>query len=161
MTTRAPALSAYVARQWQRRQPATGWRFFAVLVPATFAATVLDSSDAPWFAYPLLAPFCAWLPLLVIEWATAVLVSRAAERQKKRGLRPRPKAAYLLLAAVWAVASGAAALAAWAAGARSTGPGAEEDWIATGLVWAVLIGGCATVMMAGCALTVATRRRPW
>jgi hypothetical protein len=49
------------------------------------------------------------------------------------------------------VASG---LATWAAGARSTGPGAGEDWIPTGLVWGTMICACATVMVAGCALTV-------
>lgn len=48
---------------------------------------------------------------------------------------PLAGAAYLLMALGWALAGVAGALLAWAAGARSTGSGAGEDWIATGLVW--------------------------
>jgi len=55
-----------------------------------------------------------------------------------------------------ALVGGALALLAWAAGANPTG----EDWIATGLVWATMISVCATLLMAGRALTAGTGRGP-
>jgi hypothetical protein len=107
----------------------------------------------------VLAVFAALLPLLVIAWLATVVVSLDDERRARRSMRSRPRATYLLLAMGWVTVGVASGLAAWAAGARSTGPGVGEDWIATGLVWSTMICICATVMMVGCALTVIAPHR--
>jgi hypothetical protein len=100
---------------------------------------------------PILA---AALPLLLIDGLAVAIEDRVGERRAARLKRPRPRMPYLWLALGWALACTVSALAAWAAGARPTGPGVGEDWIATGLVWATMISACAALMMAGSALTV-------
>lgn len=151
----AARLGAVLRRLHEDGGPAgTGLgRRFAVLMPIFFASAGVNSADVPWYLHMPLPFFAAWLPLLVILWFAAAAVSRDGTRRALRGLRPRPKVAYLLLAVGWVTAGLVSGLAAWAAGARPTGPGVGEDWIATGLVWGTMICICATVMMAGCALT--------
>ena len=95
----------------------------------------------------------------MIAWLATVVVPWDDEWWARRSMRSRQRVAYLLLAMGWATAGVASGLAAWAAGARSTGPGVGEDWIATGLVWSTMICICATVIMIGCALTVVAPHR--
>jgi hypothetical protein len=121
------------------------------------ACSIENSADVPWYLKSVLAVFAALLPLLVMAWLATVVVSLDGARRARRSMRPRPRVAYLLLAMGWVAAGVVSGLAAWAAGARSTGPGAGENWIATGLVWSTIICICATVMMAGCALTARAR----
>ena len=143
----------------KRRDPVGAWRLVAVLVPVCMACSIENSADVPWYLKSVLAVFAALLPLLVIAWLATVVVSLDDERRARRPLRSRPRVTYLLLAMGWVTAGVASGLAAWAAGARSTGPGVGEDWIATGLVWSTMICICATIMMVGCALTVVAPHR--
>jgi hypothetical protein len=89
------------------------------------------------------------LPLAVLDAFGTVAANSLGERRERRGLPPRPPADYSALALGWAVIGGACVLLAWAAGARPTGPGVGEDWIATGLIWATVICGCAALMAFG------------
>jgi hypothetical protein len=155
-----PAVLRRLERLRKRRDPVGAWRLVAVLVPVCVACSVENSADVtPWYLKSVLAVFAALLPLLVIAWLATVVVSLDDERRARRSRRSRQRAAYLLLAMGWVTAGGASGLAAWAAGARSTGPGVGEDWIATGLVWSTMICLCATIMMVGCALTVIAPHR--
>jgi uncharacterized membrane protein YraQ (UPF0718 family) len=143
--------------RWQRRRPVS----VASLLPIGFAVEFLGSADVPPYVQPFLIVFGAVLPLMVIGATATATANAAADRRARRSMRPRPRSAYLFMALGWALAGGAAALLAWAAGARSTGPGVGEDWIATGLVWATMISACAVVMMLIRALTAGGRpRRP-
>jgi len=140
------------------RQPASVWRFLACNYPVFFAVTFMDSTDVRWYFHPVLAAFGALLPLTVIGGLATSAANSLSERRARRLLPPRPRITYLLMALGWSLAGGTSALLAWAAGARPTGPGAGEDWIATGLVWATMITACATLMMLSRALT--TRKAP-
>ena len=124
-----------------------------------FAAKFLGSADVPAYLSPVLAIFGAMLPLALIGMLATATANRLGDRRASRSLRPRLRATYLFMALGWALAGGAVALLAWAAGARSTGPGVGEDWIATGLVWATVISACAVLMMLGRVLTAGGRRR--
>jgi hypothetical protein len=143
----------------KRRDPAGIGRFFAVMLPVLLAGAMEDTSDVSPYLHTVLDVFAGWLPMLVIAVSASAIVSLDGERRARRSLRPRPKVAYLLLALGLAAAGVVSGLAAWAAGARPTGPGVGEDWIATGLVWSTMICICATVMMAACALTAPSPRR--
>lgn len=114
----------------------------------------------PWYYHPFLVAFGAVLPLTVINMLATATASFLAKHRAKRLMQPNPRATFLLMALGWALAGVACALLAWAAGARSTGPGVGEDWIATGLVWATMISACATLMMLGQALTAGTAKSP-
>lgn len=106
----------------------------------------------PGYLHPVQAVFFAMLPLAVIDAFTTVAANSLGEGRARR-LRPlRPRVAYLFLALGWVLIGGACALLAWAAGAWTTGPGGGADWMATGLVWATVIGCCAAVMTIGRAL---------
>ena len=74
--------------------------------------------------------------------------------------RPGHGSIALFLALGWALIGGACGLLAWAAGAWPTGPGVGQDWIATGLIWAMVISACAAVMLIGRAVPVGTVTRP-
>jgi hypothetical protein len=128
--------------------------------PVAIASRFVEQTDTPWFFLPFLIAFGAMLPLAAIGGLATVAADVVAERRARRLMRPRPRLVYLFMALGWALAGGAGALLAWAAGARSTGPGAGEDWIATGLVWGTMISACATLMMISRTLTAGTAGRP-
>jgi hypothetical protein len=153
------AMLRRVERLRKRRDPVGAWRLVAVLLPVCMACSIENSADVPWYLKSVLAVFAALLPLLVIAWLATVVVSLDDERRAGRSVRSRQRVTYLQIAMGWAAAGVASGLAAWAAGARSTGPGVGEDWIATGLVWSTMICICATIMMVGCALTVVAPHR--
>ena len=131
-------------------------RQIAVLMPIFIATAVEGNADVAWYVRLPLPVFAAWLPLLVILRLASVAVTRDGKRRARRSMRPRPKAAYLRLATGLALVGVLSGLGAWAAGARATGP---EPWTATGLAWGALIGACAVIMMAGCALTAQASER--
>src|SRR5580704_10593650 len=81
-----------------------GARRLAVLFPASMAWVVLSSADVPPYVLPLLALFAAWLPMLLIAWLATLVVSLDGARRARRSMRPRPRAAYLLLALGWVAA---------------------------------------------------------
>ncbi|HUN36548.1 MAG TPA: hypothetical protein VMU95_31520 [Trebonia sp.] len=139
-----------------RRRPTGGWRVFADGYPVLVAVGFLQSADVSWYLHPFLDVVGAVLPLVLIGMFSTARTEAHAQRRALLGKPPRTRAIYLCLALGWAVASGSCALLGWAARASQGG----EDWIATGLVWATAISGCAAVMMAGRALTAATARRP-
>jgi hypothetical protein len=133
------------------------WRRFAGYYPIALASVFVDSADVPWYYRPLLIVFGAILPLAVIGASATTAANHLADLRARRLRRPRPRATYLLMALGWALAGVLGALLAWLAGARPTGPGVGETWIATGLVWATMISGCAALMMIGRALTSSRR----
>jgi hypothetical protein len=120
------------------------------------AGGYMESTDVPLYLHPVQAVFFALLPLAVFDALGTVAANFLAERQARRH-----RAAYSLLAVGWALIGGACALLAWAAGARPTGPGVGEDWIATGLIWATVICGCAALMAIGRAVPVGAVRPAW
>jgi hypothetical protein len=109
----------------------------------------MESTNVPGYLHPVQVVFFAMLPLAVFDAFGTVAANFLGERRERRGLPPRPRGDYQVLALGWAAIGGACALLAWAAGARSTGPGVGEDWIATGLIWATVISACAAVMAIG------------
>jgi len=123
------------------------------------AGGYMESTDVPLYLHPVQAVFLALLPLAVFDALGTAAANFLAERRARRHSPPRPQGAYSLLAVGWALIGGACALLAWAAGARPTGPGVGEDWIATGLIWATVICGCAALMTIGRAVPVG-RVRP-
>ena len=125
------------------------------------AGGYLESTDVPLYLHPVQAVFFALLPLAVFDALGTVAANFLTDRQARRHGPARPRAAYALLAAGWALIGGACALLAWAAGARPTGPGAGEDWIATGLIWATVICGCAALMAIGRAVPADRVRPAW
>ena len=92
-----------------------------------------------------------WCSLRCCHWRSSTRSGPSPRTSWVSGgrLPPRPRADYSALALGWAVIGGACALLAWAAGARPTGPGVGEDWIATGLIWATVICACAALMAIG------------
>ena len=150
---RAAPLRLALARARRPRRPVSVWRFLAAYYPLFFACAFMDSTDVPWYVHPLLDGFGALLPLTVIGRLATTAANALGERRAGRLMRPRPRVTYLFMALGWSLAGGTTALLAWAAGAKPTGPGTGEDWIATGLVWATMISACATLMMIGRVLT--------
>jgi len=141
----------------RRRYPGGVWRYLTGGLAFAAAGGYMESTDVPGYLHPVQAVFFALLPLAVFDALGTVAANFLAERRARRRLPPRPRAAYSLLAAGWALIGGACALA-WAAGARTTGPGVGEDWIATGLIWATVICGCAALMTIGRAIPVGAVR---
>jgi hypothetical protein len=125
------------------------------------AGGYMESTDVPLYLHPVQAVFFALLPLAVFDALGTVAANFLADRRARRHRLARPRAAYPLLAVGWALTGGACALLAWAAGARPTGPGVGEDWIATGLIWATVICGCAALMAIGRAVPVGRVRPTW
>jgi hypothetical protein len=120
----------------------------------------MESTNVPGYYHPVQALFGALLPLAVID-AFGTFAANFLGDWRARRLRPRrPRADYSLLSLGWALIGGACALLAWAAGARPTGPGVGEDWLATGLIWATVISVCAAVMTIGRAFPSGTVSRP-
>jgi hypothetical protein len=120
----------------------------------------VNSRDVSLGVRLVLVVFGAFVPLSVIDWSATRAANFVDERRVRRLLRPRPGVTYLFLALGWALMAGACGLLALAAGAKSTGPGVGEDWIATGLVWAAMISACGTLMMIGRAISAGTAARP-
>jgi hypothetical protein len=125
----------------------------------------MESTDVPGYLHPVQAVFLAMLPLAVMDALSSRAANVVSERRARRARRveaARPRVSFLFVALGWALAAGAAALLAWAAGARPTGPGVGEDWVATGLTWATVICACAAVMTVGRAIPPgAVRRQAW
>jgi hypothetical protein len=147
----------------RRHYPGGGWRYLTGGLAIAAASGYMESTNVPGYYHPVQAVFLALLPLALLDAfgtsAASFLTERRA-RRTRRGRPPRPQAAYALLALGWTLASGACALLAWAAGARTTGPGVGEDWLATGLIWATVISACAAVMLIGRAIPPGTVWRP-
>jgi len=144
----------------RRHYPGGGWRYLTGGLAIAAASGYMESTNVPGYYHPLQAVFLALLPLAVLDALGTFAASLLSERLARRGRPPRPRAAYSLLALGWSLASGACVLLAWAAGARTTGPGVGEDWIATGLIWATVISACAAVMLIGRAIPPGTVWRP-
>jgi hypothetical protein len=140
----------------RRRYPGSVWRYVTAGLAFAAAGGYMESTDVPLYLHPVQAVFFALLPLAVFDALGTVAANFLAERQARRH-----RAAYSLLAVGWALIGGACALLAWAAGARPTGPGVGEDWIATGLIWATVICGCAALMAIGRAVPVGAVRPAW
>jgi small-conductance mechanosensitive channel len=121
----------------------------------------MESTDVPLYLHPVQAVFFALVPLAVFDALATVAANFLAERRARQHRPARPRATYSALAVGWALIGGAGALLAWAAGARATGPGVGEDWIATGLIWATVICGCTALMTIGRALPADAIRPAW
>ena len=145
----------------RRRYPGGVWRYVTAGLAFAAAGGYMESTDVPLYLHPVQAVFFALLPLAVFDAFGAAAANFLTERQARRHRQARPRAAYSLLAVGWALIGGACALLAWAAGARPTGPGVGEDWIATGLIWATVICGCAALMAIGRAVPVGRVRQAW
>jgi len=145
----------------RRRYPGGLWRYVTAGLAFAAAGGYMESTDVPLYLHPVQAVFFALLPLAVFDALGTVAANFLAERRALRNLPPRPAGAYSLLAAGWALTGGVCALLAWAAGARPTGPGVGEDWIATGLIWAAVICGCAALMTIGRAVPVDAATPGW
>jgi hypothetical protein len=144
----------------RRHYPGGAWRYLTGGLAIAAASGYMESTNVPGYYHPVQAVFLALLPLAVLDAFGTFAASFLSERRARRGRPPRPRAAYSLLALGWALASGACALLAWAAGAWPTRPGGGQDWIATGLIWAMVISACAAVMLIGRASPVGTVSRP-
>jgi hypothetical protein len=120
----------------------------------------MESTDVPGYLHPVQAVFLAMLPLAVMDALSSRAANVVSERRARRVEAARPRVSFLFVALGWALAAGAAALLAWAAGARPTGPGVGEGWLATGLIWATVICSCAAVMTIGRALPSGAGSRP-
>src|SRR3984957_560700 len=145
----------------RRRYPGGVWRYVTAGLAFAAAGGYMESTDVPLYLHPVQAVFFALLPLAVLDALGTVAANFLAERRPRRHSPPRPQGAYSLLAVGWALIGGACALLAWAAGARPTGPGVGEDWIATGLIWATVICGCAALMAIGRAVPVGGVKPSW
>jgi hypothetical protein len=147
----------------RRHYPGGGWRYLTGGLAIAAASGYLESTNVPGYYHPVQAVFLALLPLAVLDafgtFAANFLYERRAGRAR-RGRRPRPEAAYWLLALGWTLTAGACALLAWAAGVWPTEPGVGQSWIATGLSWAMVISACAAVMLIGRAVPSGTVSGP-
>jgi polyferredoxin len=122
-------------------------------LPASLAVTILHHSF-------LLATFAAVPPLWLIGRRATRVANFLADRRARHLQRPRPRLNYLFMALGCAAVGVAFALLARAAGAWSPEPASGTGWMAQGLVWAMTITACATLMMVGRALTVVPVRQP-
>jgi len=144
----------------RRHYPGGPWRYLTGGLAIAAASGYLESTNVPGYYHPVQAVFLALLPLAVLDALGTFAANFLGERRARRG-RPRPtRVNFLILALGWALAAGACALLAWAAGAWSTRPGGGQDWIATGLIWAMVISACAAVMVIGRAVPVTTVKAP-
>jgi hypothetical protein len=144
----------------RRHYPGGAWRYLTGGLAIAAASGYMESTNVQGYYHPVQAVFLALLPLAVLDAFGTFAANLLSERRARRGRPPRPRAAYSLLALGWALAGGACALLAWAAGAWPTRPGDGQDWIATGLIWAMVISVCAAVMLIGRAAPVGTANRP-
>jgi branched-subunit amino acid ABC-type transport system permease component len=144
------------------RYPGGFWRYFTGGLAFAAAGGYLESTDVPWYLHPVQAAFFGLLPLAVLNVFGTFAANFLAERRARRCLAARPRVNSLFLALGWALISGACALLAWAAGAWPAGR-AGQDWIATGLIWGMVITACAAVMLIGRAIPTGMgwRGRRW
>jgi hypothetical protein len=150
--------------QFERRRrhyPGGVWRYLAGGLAIAAASGYMESTNVPGYYHPVQALFGALLPLAVIDAFGTFAANFLGDRRARRLRPPRPRADYSLLSLGWALIGGACALLAWAAGARPTGPGVGEDWIATGLIWATVICACAALMAIGRAVPSGAVRPAW
>jgi hypothetical protein len=145
----------------RRHYPGGVWRYVTGGLAFAAAGGYMESTNVPGYLHPVQVVFLAMLPLAVSDAFGTVAANFLGERRERQGLPPRPRADYSALALGWAVTGGACALLAWAAGARPTGPGVGEDWIATGLIWASVICAGAAVMAIGRAVPSGAVRPAW
>ena len=145
----------------RRHYPGGVWRYVTGGLAFAAAGGYMESTNVPGYLHPVQVVFFAMLPLAVFDAFGSVAANFLGERRERRGLPPRPRADYWVLALGWAVIGGACALLAWPAGARPTGPGVGEDWIATGLIWATVICACAALMAIGRAVPPDAVRPAW
>lgn len=144
----------------RRHYPGGVWRYLCGGLAIAAASGYMESTNVPEYYHPVQALFGALLPLALIDAFGTFAANFLIERRARRLGPPRPRAVYGLLALGWALTGGVSALLAWAAGARPTGPGVGEDWIATGLIWATVISASAAVMTIGRAFPSGTVRSP-
>lgn len=142
----------------RRHYPGGAWRYLAGGLAIAAASGYMESTNVPGYLHPVQAVFGVLLPLAVIDALGTAAAGFLGQRRGRLGPLP-PRTAFALLALGWAFAAGASALLAWAAGAWTTGPGAGQDWVATGLIWATVISACAAVMVIGRAFPTATAAR--
>jgi hypothetical protein len=144
----------------RRHYPGGVWRYLTGGLAIAAASGYLESTNVPGYYHPAQAVFLALLPLAVLDAFGTFAANFLSERLARRGGPTGPRAAYSLLALGWTLIGGACALLAWSAGAWPTEPGVGQDWIATGLIWAMVISACAAVMLIGRAAPVDTVERP-
>jgi hypothetical protein len=144
----------------RRHYPGGGWRYLTGGLAIAAASGYMESTNVPGYYHPVQAVFLALLPLAVLDAFGTFAANLLSERRARRGRPPGPRVIFLFLALGWALIGGACALLAWTAGAWPTGPGVGQDWIATGLIWAMVISACAAVMLIGRAVPVGTVMRP-
>jgi len=144
----------------RRHYPGGVWRYLTGGLAIAAASGYMESTNVPGYYHPVQAVFLALLPLAVVDAFGTFAENFLSERHARRGRPPGPRVIFLFLALGWALIGGACALLAWAAGARTTGPGVGEDWLATGLIWATVISACAAVMLIGRAIPPGTVSRP-
>jgi hypothetical protein len=144
----------------RRHYPGGGWRYLTGGLAIAAASGYMESTNVPGYYHPVQAVFLALLPLAVLDAFGTFAANFLSERRARRGRPPGSRVMFLFLALGWALIGGACALLAWAAGAWPTRPGVGQDWIATGLIWAMVISACAAVMLIGRAVPVGTVTRP-
>jgi hypothetical protein len=136
----------------RRHYPGGAWRYLTGGLAIAAASGYMESTNVPGYLHPVQAVFGVLLPLAVIDAFGTAAAGFLGQRRGRLGPLP-PRTAFALLALGWTLAAVACALLAWAAGAWTTGAGADS--LATGLTWATVISGCAAVMVIGRALPTA------
>jgi hypothetical protein len=144
----------------RRHYPGGVWRYLTGGLAIAAASGYMESTNVPGYLHPVQAVFLALLPLAVLDAFGTFAANFLGERRTRRGGPPRPRVNFLFVALGWALLSGGCALLAWAAGAWPSRPGGGQDWIATGLIWAMVITACAAVMVIGRAIPVGGVKRP-
>ena len=135
------------------------WRYLTGGLAIAAASGYMESTNVPGYYHPVQAVFLALLPLAVLDAFGTFAANFLGERRARRGRPPRPRVNFLFLAVGWALIGGACSLLAFAAGAWPTEPDGGQDWIATGLIWAMVISACAAIMLVGRAVPVSTVKR--
>ena len=143
----------------RRHYPGGGWRYLTGGLAIAAASGYMESTSVPGYLHPVQAVFLVLLPLAALDAVGTFAANVLGERRARRGRPPGTPVDFLLLALGWSLIGGACALLAWAAGAWATGPGVGQGWIATGLIWAMVISACAAIMLVGRAVPVSTVKR--
>jgi hypothetical protein len=145
----------------RRHYPGGAWRYLTGGLAIAAASGYLESTNVPGYYHPVQAVFLALLPLAVLDAFGTFAANSLSERRARRGRSARPRVNFLFLVLGWALISGACALLARAVEAWPTRPGGGgHDWIASGLIWAMVISACAAVMLIGRAVPAGTVQMP-